>query len=82
MDATLKPRTTQEIEDAVKWAAAEEQPLEIMGQGSKRGLGRPVQAAHVLDLSGVAGIESYEPAELVLTVKAGNTDLGRRETCR
>ncbi|WP_306141085.1 glycolate oxidase subunit GlcE [Roseibium sp. MMSF_3412] len=71
MDATLKPRTTQEIEDAVKWAAAEEQPLEIMGQGSKRGLGRPVQAAHVLDLSGVAGIESYEPAELVLTVKAG-----------
>ncbi|MEL7525566.1 MAG: glycolate oxidase subunit GlcE [Pseudomonadota bacterium] len=71
MDATLKPRTTQEIEDAVKWAAAEEQPLEITGQGSKRGLGRPVQAAHVLDLSGVAGIESYEPAELVLTVKAG-----------
>lgn len=71
MDATLKPRTTQEIEDAVKWAAAEEQPLEIMGQGSKRGLGRPVQAAHVLDLSGVAGVESYEPAELVLTVKAG-----------
>lgn len=71
MDETLKPRTTQEIEDAVKWAAAEEQPLEIMGQGSKRGLGRPVQAAHALDLSGVAGIESYEPAELVLTVKAG-----------
>ncbi|WP_420335801.1 glycolate oxidase subunit GlcE [Roseibium sp.] len=71
MDATLKPRTTQEIEDAVRWAAAEEQPLEIMGQGSKRGLGRPVQAAHVLDLSAVAGIESYEPAELVLTVKAG-----------
>lgn len=71
MDATLKPRTTQEIEDAVKWAAAEEQPLEIIGEGSKRGLGRPVQAAHVLDLSAVTGIESYEPAELILTVKAG-----------
>ena len=71
MDATLKPRDAREIEQAVRWAAAEEQPLEIIGQGSKRGLGRPVQAAHVLDLSGVAGIDGYEPAELILTVKAG-----------
>jgi len=71
MDAILKPRCAKDVEDAVKWAAAETQPLEIMGQGSKRALGRPVQAAHVLDLSDLSGIESYEPAELVLTVKAG-----------
>lgn len=71
MDATLKPRDTRQVEEAVKWAAAEEQPLEIVGHGSKRDLGRPVQAAHVLDLSDLTGIESYEPAELVLTVKAG-----------
>ncbi|MET1413888.1 glycolate oxidase subunit GlcE [Roseibium sp. HPY-6] len=71
MDGVLKPRDAREIENAVKWAAAEEQPLEIIGQGSKRGLGRPVQAAHVLDLSDVSGVEDYEPAELVLTVKAG-----------
>ena len=56
MDATLKPRDAREIEQAVRWAAAEEQPLEVVGQASKRGLGRPVQAAHVLDLSGVAGV--------------------------
>ncbi|MCK7610648.1 glycolate oxidase subunit GlcE [Roseibium sediminicola] len=71
MDATLKPRSAEDVEEAVRWAAAETQPLEILGQGSKRALGRPIQAAHVLDLSGLAGIESYEPAELVLTVKAG-----------
>ncbi|MEP2707001.1 MAG: glycolate oxidase subunit GlcE [Roseibium sp.] len=71
MSAGLKPRNTQETEDAVKWAAAEEQPLEVIGQGSKRGLGRPVQTAHVLDLSDLTGVVSYEPAELVLTVKAG-----------
>ncbi|WP_299810873.1 glycolate oxidase subunit GlcE [uncultured Roseibium sp.] len=71
MDATFKPRDTRQVEDAVKWAAAEDQPLEVVGHGSKRKLGRPVQAAHVLDLSGLTGIESYEPAELVLTVKAG-----------
>jgi len=71
MDATLKPRTADEIREAVAWAAAEEIPLEIIGTGSKRQLGRPVQAAHVLDLSGLSGVDVYEPAELVLTVKAG-----------
>ncbi|MCR9281582.1 MAG: glycolate oxidase subunit GlcE [Rhodobacteraceae bacterium] len=67
----MKPRNTSDVEKVVAWAAAEDQPLEIIGQGSKRTLGRPVQAAHVLDLSGLTGVESYEPAELVLTVKAG-----------
>jgi glycolate oxidase FAD binding subunit len=71
MDATLKPRDTRETCEAVKWAAAEYTPLEILGQGSKRALGRPVQAAQVLDLSDLNGVDVYEPAELVLTVKAG-----------
>lgn len=71
MDASFKPGDTRQVEDAVKWAAGEEQPLEIVGHGSKRKLGRPVQAAHVLDLSELKGVESYEPAELVLSVKAG-----------
>jgi len=71
MNAILKPRTTDELRDAVKWAAAEETPLEILGAGSKKNLGRPVQAAHVLDLSDLSGVDVYEPAELVLTLKAG-----------
>jgi glycolate oxidase FAD binding subunit len=78
MDATLKPRGATDVEDVIKWAAGETQPLEIVGQGSKRALGRPVQAAHVLDLSDLSGVESYEPAELVLTVKAG-TPIGEVE---
>lgn len=71
MDATFKPQTAKDVEVAVKWAAAEDQPLEIVGQASKRNLGRPVQTAQVLDLSELSGVDSYEPAELVLTVKAG-----------
>ncbi len=71
MDATFKPRDTRETCEAVKWAAAEEQPLEILGTASKKGLGRPVQSAHVLDLSALTGIVSYEPEELVLTLRAG-----------
>jgi glycolate oxidase FAD binding subunit len=43
----------------------------VVGRGSKRALGRPVQAANVLDVSALSGIVSYEPAELVLTARAG-----------
>jgi len=42
-----------------------------VGQGSKRQLGRPVQAAHTLDLSQLAGVTLFEPEELVLSAKAG-----------
>ena len=57
--------------EAVAWAAAEGHPLEVAGRGSLRGLGRPVQAAHGIDLSGLTGITLYEPEELVLSARAG-----------
>lgn len=65
-----KPDDAQQLRDLVGWAAAEEQPLEIVGGGSKRVLGRHLQVAHTLDLSALAGIISYEPSELVLTARA------------
>jgi glycolate oxidase FAD binding subunit len=71
MSDALKPTTPAEVVDAVAQAVADEAPLEIVGQGSKRGLGRPVQAARQLGLSGLAGITLYEPNELVLTCGAG-----------
>ena len=61
----------RQVEEVVRWAAAEETPLEIVGHGSKRGIGRPVQAAHTLDLSKLSGVTLYEPEELVLSAKAG-----------
>ena len=69
--SALKPATVDDVVAAVAQAAADETPLEIVGLGSKRGLGRPVQAAQQLDLSALAGITLYEPAELVLTCRAG-----------
>jgi glycolate dehydrogenase FAD-binding subunit len=71
MSATLKPGTPAEVVDIVARAVGDETPLEIVGQGTKRGLGRPVQAAQQLELSGLAGITLYEPNELVLTCGAG-----------
>lgn len=71
MTETLKPETDDQVIEIVRWALAGAVPLELAGRGSKRGFGRPVQAAHALDLSGLAGIEVYEPEELVLTARPG-----------
>ena len=68
---TFNPDTAAEVLSAVAWAAAEEQPLEIVGHGSKRGIGRPAQTEHVLDLSRLTGVTLYEPEELVLSARAG-----------
>src|SRR5919108_203349 len=64
------PTDIDELREAVADALAAEEPLEIVGGGSKRGLGRPVQAAHTLDLSQLSGIRDYAPSELVLTAGA------------
>ena len=71
MTDTLKARDAKDVEDAVGWALAEGKTLEIAGQGSKRGLGRPSQSDLTLDLSALSGVTLYEPEELVLSAKAG-----------
>src|SRR5436853_7675516 len=67
---TFVPSDLSELHEAVAEALAAEEPLEIVGGGSKRALGRPVQAAHTLDLSRLSGIRDYAPSELVLTAGA------------
>jgi glycolate oxidase FAD binding subunit len=71
MATTVKPREAEEVRAFIAWAAAEEEPIELLGAGTKRGWGRPVQAAHSLDLSGLSGVTLYEPEELVLSARAG-----------
>ncbi len=71
MAETFRAETDAQVAEFVAWAAAEQTPLEIVGRGSKRGLGRPVRAGHGLDLSGLAGITLYEPDELILSARAG-----------
>jgi len=65
------PRSTEEVRDVVAAAVGSGEPLAIEGAGSKRGLGRPVQAARTLSLAGLSGVTLYEPDELVLSAKAG-----------
>src|SRR5262249_48718214 len=67
----IKPRDVKDVETAVQWALTQGNTLEVVGQGSKRALGRPAQTEATLDLSGLAGVTLYEPEELVLSAKAG-----------
>ncbi len=68
--AWFSPTTLDELRDAVGEALAAEEPVEIVAGGSKRGLGRPLQLPHTLDLTRLSGIRDYEPSELVLTAGA------------
>lgn len=71
MSGLLAPDDEQQVCDAVAGALAEHAPLEILGGGSKRTWGRPVQVARSLSLRGLAGIRLYEPNELVMSAGAG-----------
>lgn len=68
---TFLPFTAADVVTAVQWAISEEAPIEIVGHGSKRGIGRPPQCEHAIDLSAMSGVTLYEPEELVLSAKAG-----------
>jgi glycolate oxidase FAD binding subunit len=67
----LKIRDALDVEQAVRAAIGDEQPLEIVGHGSKRGIGQPVSTNAVLDLSALNAVTAYEPNELIITVQAG-----------
>ena len=58
----MKPRDIKQLSEAVKSASA---PFEIIGLGTKRTLGRPIDATP-LDLSAFNKIIAYEPEELIL----------------
>ena len=65
MDSTLAP-----IADRVRAAVADQTPLRIRGGGTKDFHGLALHG-QVLDTRGLSGILSYEPSELVVTVRAG-----------
>jgi glycolate oxidase FAD binding subunit len=67
----LKIRDAGDVEAVVRAAIANEQPLEIIGHGSRRAIGQPMATNAVLDLSALNAVISYEPNELIITVEAG-----------
>src|SRR6185312_14637374 len=65
------PATIEDLADIVASAAAGREPLEILGNGTKRGIGRPIVTPHRVSTAKLSAVTLYEPEELILSAKAG-----------
>ncbi|MEX2167370.1 MAG: glycolate oxidase subunit GlcE [Methyloceanibacter sp.] len=73
------PETAEEFAHLVAEAVDTRTPLEVMGRGTKREIGRPVGSGSVVSTERMVGVPLYEPSELVLVAQAG-TPLRQIET--
>ena len=66
-----RPRSESDVVEIVMDARAAKTPLAIEGGNTRAGLGRPMQAPVTLSTSALSGITLYEPAEMVISARAG-----------
>jgi glycolate oxidase FAD binding subunit len=65
------PDAVEELAHLVAEAADTRTPIEVMGRGTKREVGRPVRYGTVLSTANLSAIPLYEPSELVLVAQTG-----------
>lgn len=73
MPQVNRPGDEQELVDCLIESSERRQTLEVIGGGSRRGVGAPPKSDDVLDVSRICGVVDYDPTELVLTARAGTT---------
>ncbi|MEM7635763.1 MAG: glycolate oxidase subunit GlcE [Pseudomonadota bacterium] len=66
----MKPKSEQELADAVRASAAKGTKLQIRGGGSRAGLGHGV-TGELVDTTGLTGVSLYEPGALTIVAGAG-----------
>src|SRR5258706_3443890 len=71
MQVAIRPAAEWEVTTLISDAAARGKPLEILGAGTKRAVGRAFQIAAAVSTSSLRGITLYEPAELVMSARTG-----------
>lgn len=67
----IAPHREADLAREVALATRTREPIAVEGNGSKRALLRPVQAARTLSTRNLTGITLYRPTELVLSARAG-----------
>ena len=67
----LAPGSEADACNIITEARATKRPLAIEGGGTRAGLGRAAQVEATLSTKALTGITLYEPAELVISAKAG-----------
>ena len=69
-DSIVYPQSEKEVSSFIKKFYKSNVPVELIGSGSKRKIGKPLQCAKTLNLSKLDGIIEYLPEELYIKVKA------------
>jgi len=69
-DSTEYPQNEREVSEFIGQFYKSNIPIELVGSGSKRKIGKPLQCAKILNLSKLSGIIEYFPEELYIKVKA------------
>lgn len=67
----LKPAADWELQSMLGQLREQKIPVEILGSGTKRSVGRPVSANIAISTAGLRGITLYESTELVMSARAG-----------
>ena len=69
----LYPKKEKEVSDIIKKFYKSNIPVEIIGSGSKKQIGKPLQCGKTISLSMLDGIIEYIPEELYIKVRAGTS---------
>jgi len=77
-DSIKYPQNEKEVSSLIKKFYKSNIPVELVGSGSKKKIGKPLQCAKTLNLSKLDGIIEYLPGELYIKVKA-NTPIKKIE---
>lgn len=71
MKEPMRPVTDWELASMIASCGARNEPVEIVGNGSKQKAGRPMQTAASITTKALRTIKLYEPTELVMSAEAG-----------
>ena len=72
-NSTEYPQNEHEVATLIRKFYKSNIPIELIGSGSKRKIGKTLQCAKTLNLSKLNGIIKYLPEELYIKVKAGTS---------
>jgi len=72
-NSTLYPENERKVSEIIKQHYKSNIPIEILGSGSKKNIGKPIQCDKILSLSKLNGVIEYLPEELYIKVKAGTS---------
>ncbi len=67
----VTPETVEELAGLLREASQAGTVVQVVGGGTRQGFGSPLPADLILDMSGLSGIEEWDPDDLTVTAGAG-----------